>query len=378
MTDAGIEFLCIENQGSAQCKSSLQVLQIQYCYKVTKKGIHLALENFPALKYLEHEFTFEDLVELADMSQMTMVDKKLAYVSNFYDRNLEHMPEIGQLQLSILRAPYTCTTNFVHGERRLYKNRSLWSIIFLCPSIVKLELNLDKGFMDTELLCLISLKMLREFIINRRKGDEIDITFDGGVAPVLKVIGRSLENLNLSCFDVTNLWIVVNFCPNLISLTICRYFLRSNTFNMRSHKSRLRSVCKTEYFENSVLSDLENLKLDCGNNISSDILLFLLSSPTLIKIDIRNCDTLTDDIFLVAFKLHEFQSLNMLHLRSCSLVTYQVVDVLMIDGNPVFSISTVACQNITKADVANWKKKFHHKNWKIDWFFRSTVYSTDE
>jgi hypothetical protein len=55
-----------------------------------------------------------------------------------------------------------------------------------------------------------------------------------------------------------------------------------------------------------------------------------------------------------------------------------VVDVLMIDGNPVFSISTVACQNITKADVANWKKKFHHKNWKIDWFFRSTVYSTDE
>jgi hypothetical protein len=319
----------------------------------------MALENLPAMKYLEHQLTFEVLVELTQM----MLDKKLEHVPSF--------------QLSILRAPYSYL-QFKYGERRPYRNRSLELVISLCPSIVKLELNLDKGFMDAELLCLISLEMLRELIINRRREDEIDITFDGGVVPVLKVIGRSLENLNLSCFDAVNLWIVVDFCPNLISLTICRYLLRSNYFTLRSHKSRERAVCKRDNVNQFVLRELENLKLDCGYNVPSDILLFLLSSPTLVKIDIRTCDTLTDDIFLIAFKLHQFQNLSMLLLRSCSSVTYQVIDMLMIGGNPVFFISTQDCQNMTEEDVSNWKMKIRHTNWKIQWSFCSTLRDPDD
>lgn len=166
----------------------------------------MALENLSAMRYLEHDLTFEVTVELAEIRS----DKKLTNAPGF--------------QLSILRAPYSCTSQFsyTHGERRPYRNNSLGLFFSLCPLLVKLELSLDKGFMDTELRCLISLKMLRELIINRRKDDAIDITFDGGVAPVLRIIGCSLENLNLSCFDFINLWDVIDFCPKLISLTICR------------------------------------------------------------------------------------------------------------------------------------------------------------
>lgn len=122
--------------------------------------------------------------------------------------------------------------------------------------------------------------------------------------------------------------------------------------------------------------ELENLNLDCGN-VPSDVLLFLLSSPSLMKIDIRNCDTLTDDIFLTASQLHLFQNLNRLQLISCNSVTYQLIDLLMTEGNPLSDITTENCPNITVEDLKNWKRKFCQTAWNVRWYFRSAVFEEE-
>ena len=59
-----------------------------------------------------------------------------------------------------------------------------------------------KGLKDSDLLCLLSVKMLHKLkIFKSRISSDCEITFDGGVTPLLIVFGSSLETLALECLD---------------------------------------------------------------------------------------------------------------------------------------------------------------------------------
>jgi hypothetical protein len=78
-----------------------------------------------------------------------------------------------------------------------------------------------KGLRDVDLLSLTPLKKLnRLHIYGQAKAEKAEITFVGGVVPLLQTIGSSLELLDLTFFYTIDYWKVIKFCPNLISLIV--------------------------------------------------------------------------------------------------------------------------------------------------------------
>jgi hypothetical protein len=65
------------------------------------------------------------------------------------------------------------------------------------------------------MLSLTALKKLnRLHIYGHPIAKEVEITFVGGVVPLLQTIGSSLELLDLSFFKTIDFWTVIKFCPN--------------------------------------------------------------------------------------------------------------------------------------------------------------------
>jgi hypothetical protein len=191
--------------------------------------------------------------------------------------------------------------------------------------------------------------------LKRSTGDEI--TFDMGIAPSLKVIGNSLKVLNLPYFEV-DIWTIVKYCPNLISLIFQKHceslsaLSENEVIQLRNEKGRV------------IFEDLQFL--DCGFNLSNDILFALLSCPLLEEVDISDCNALTDDFLQEAMKIGIFKNLQVLYLTACNLVTKQGLDALLInDGNPLAEIIFSYCEKVTKDNVYDWYKIAHLYNWEL-------------
>jgi hypothetical protein len=156
---------------------------------VTKKGTKMALQHFSALQVIENRNIFDVLVEVV---------KSAARVQ----------PKIVKLPLLRLK---------MHPAA-LYRKGNFGLVVECCPGLLDLTIVVKKGLTDSDLFCLTNSKILRMLDITwhkRSRGDEI--TFDMGIAPVLKVVGNSLKVLHLPHFEV-DIWTIVKFCPNLNSL----------------------------------------------------------------------------------------------------------------------------------------------------------------
>jgi hypothetical protein len=327
VTDTGIEWLILQ---SSELRNTLQQLLIS-CRSVTKKGTKMALQHFSALQVIENRNIFDVLVEVV---------KSAARV---------------QPQPQIVKFPFCCLKIRPLG---LYRKGDLGLVLGCCPGILDLTIVVKKGLTDADLFCLTNLKNLRLLImtgLKRSRGDEI--TFDMGIAPSLKVIGNSLKVLNLPYFEV-DIWTIVKYCPNLISLIFQKHceslsaLSENEVIQLRKEKGRV------------IFEDLQFL--DCGFNLSNDILFALLSCPLLEEVDISDCNALTDDFLQEAMKIGIFKNLQVLYLTACNLVTKQGLDALLInDGNPLAEIIFSYCEKVTKDNVYDWYKIAHLYNWEL-------------
>jgi hypothetical protein len=114
--------------------------------------------------------------------------------------------------------------------------------------------------------------------------NETEITFDGGVAPLLEAFGKSLETLSLEYFDSAPISTIAEFCPNLTWLHI------NNVTGSLDNERDLGCIKEKV----PMFKDLKFLF--CHDDIQPDILLLLLSSPSLQHISISDCDTLSDEV----------------------------------------------------------------------------------
>ena len=202
MTDHGIQGLCVsyfdnqcrKNEIVGLCKSIEKLNLIET--RITDKGVQMALQYLPSLKSISHCAVMQ---VLADVAQRTLDDKTL------------NIPTYSLSEFTIF-----------HSD--LYKSGSFGSILNLCPLIVKIDLEVVKGFTNNDLLSLRFLKRLRELklrdILSDEESERSQITVDGGLFPLLKDIGSSLVILGLACFIGLNVSLIAEFCPNLRSLTL--------------------------------------------------------------------------------------------------------------------------------------------------------------
>jgi hypothetical protein len=325
VTDTGIEWLILQ---SSELHTTLQQLLI-FCRSVTKKGTKMALQHFPALELIENQNIFDVLVEVV---------KSAARV---------------QPQPQIVKFPFL---RLKMHPAALYRKGNFGLVIGCCPWVLELFIVVKKGLTDSDLFCLTNLKNLRYLGITwhkRSRGDEI--TFDMGIAPVLKVIGISLTVFHLPHFEV-DIWIIVKYCPNLISLIFDRQCLSALSENeviqLRNEKGRV------------IFEDLH--LLFCGFNLSNDILFDLLSCPSLQDVAISDCNALTDDFLQEAMKIGIFKNLQVLSLIRCNLVTKQGLDALLInDGNPIAKVSFWCCEKVTLHNVYDWYTIARRNNWEL-------------
>jgi hypothetical protein len=327
LTDTGIEWLVLK---PTELGKTLQELLVT-CAAVTKRGIKMALQNFPALQVVEND--------------------------NIFDALLEEV-----VQSSSLAQPHISNTSFARltilpaGE---YRNGQLELVMQYCPSLFDIAIIVKEGLIDTDLLSLTSVKNLQilKFMLHPSSTGQ-EITFDKGLAPVLKVIGRSLKVLDISYFEFVDIWTVVRFCPNLMSLTF------DNQCPSLSALSENEIINRERNEKGRVI--LEDLKvLRCGFNLSNDILFDLLSCPLLEMVDISFCDALTDDLLQEVLAIGFLKNLNLLHLESCHLVTKQGLDALVLNDNLLERISLFFCRKITHQNVLDWHSIARQKNWKL-------------
>ncbi|EFX87159.1 hypothetical protein DAPPUDRAFT_307167 [Daphnia pulex] len=325
VSDYGIQQLCV----SGQCKSihTLDVFSNFTC--VTTKGLQLAIQNLPALTILRHPLLVD---ALADMAQAAM-DEKL---------------ETPKLSLSTLA---------IHSS---YKAGSLALAVSICPSITTIDVRIAEGLTDIELHALLPLKNISS--IHFCASDHN--TFDGGIVPLLKSFGKSLKSLELFFFTSTvKIPAVIEYCPNLKSLTLCCNTSYSMAWPEESQKSREGESIDGGRLE---LKKLEQLQFFLGKGcIDSEVVLALLSSSSLKSIFLRGCCILTDDVLLKAANYHSFRNLESLDIFDCKSVSSKGIDVLMEEGNSLKSLDIRDCGQILIKHISSWVRKAAKNNWEL-------------
>ncbi len=352
--DAGIQGLCVsvnhlgkEDQRLGQCKS-IETLFIDGT-KITKNGIQTALINLPSLKRLITDFYAAPVHLLAEMHQ-----------SNW---NIKRLKDIRKYSLDSL---------FLGGWP--YTSGSLGLVASLCPSVTSVKVELLTGLTDSDLLGLLSLENVNVLEIY---GNDVNttVTFEGGVVPLLKGFGSSLKDLKLSCLKDVNIRAIIDFCPKLQSLWLALKESYSTTVRAKEdaepyhHSKRRRMEQKP-----SVLKNLEKLRVfyplesedPSGEaKISSEDLLSLLSSPSLMDIEIFDCDNLTNYIFERASEIHQFLNLEKLTVYRCQSLTRRGIYVVMNNKTPLKRIEIRDCDNITDDDIDLFISYADSENWEL-------------
>ena len=325
VSDDGIRSLCV----TGNCKS-IRLLILEGSI-VSIKGIQLALTNLPELQILYHASVLDCLAEIAQSALNDKLD----------------MPQYSLSALYII-------------ENAIYKSQSLNLSVLLCPKVTKIHFVTWGKLTDADLLSLISLKNLKNLDIHYRRFVEptvIDagLTFNGSIAPLIKTLGNSLKRLSLKGTLVNvDILTIIESCPNLQSLALTVSSFRWTWSNIEEKRIKHQPVMKK-------LAILELYGL-----VNEEILLALLSSPSLAQVRLFNCSTLSDKILHEASRRHSFRNLENFQLFYCSSITKIGIGILFRDSNPIKEIHLKYCHNITDEDLIDWKKTLiEKKNWDV-------------
>ena len=358
ITDAAIEGLCVsvnhlgkEDQRLGQCKA-IENFFIEGT-KITKKGIQTALINLPFLKQLTTDNC--DAVPVQFLAEIHQPDW-----------NIKRLKDIRKYSLESL-----CLGDcwWYNGTYSLpYSSGSLGLVASLCPSVTSLDIKLITGLTDSEMLGLLSLENVNELEIHGNEANDT-VTFEGGVVPLLKGFGSSLKKLVLSYLKDVNIRAIIDYCPKLQSLSL----VENVSYTTGSAKEDAEPYHHSKWYRMErkplVLRNLQKLCVtyltNKENKISSEDLLSLLSSPSIIDIYILSCSNLIDYIFERASEIHQFLSLEKLTMCDCQSLTRRGIDVFMNNKTPLKTIEIFYCYNITDDDIDFWISSARSEKWEL-------------
>jgi hypothetical protein len=207
----------------------------------------------------------------------------------------------------------------------------------------------------------MSLKKLRKFEIFKSRfwvPNKTKVTFDGGVAPLLKVFGKSLETLVLKGLDLVRISTIIDFCPNLIVLHISDVtgYLENerNLFQVEKHPPVFQQLKLLICVSTGILQ------------MPVDVLLFLLSSPKLEHVTLFSVYAFSDEVLMETVKCHQLKNLRQLDLSQCnSLTKHGIKKFLRKNCSPLEMISFYCCKNIGLQSYSDLLSLIAKKNWNL-------------
>lgn len=332
-----VDHLGKRNEALGQCKSIVKLWTNGT--QVTDKGIQIAVRNLPYLEFCD----MASIQILTDMHRKDLLNQELL--------------EIPKYSFNYLKLKKKHSSPYIGG--------SLKMVISFCPSLLRVHITAITGLKDADLLCLIAVEKLCELVIKGCQ-DSSEITFEDGVIPLLESKGRNLNVLKLQDLSIPiNINIVSELCPNLhvLALTGNREYTTSMGDSFRPKRMKF----DMPKLKNLVKLCLGSCCASCRRSnscIPSENLTFLLSSPLLVEVDIRNCDTLTDEVFLAAAKSNSFRHLEELILGGCHSITNKGVNVFM-QENGIKKIILIGCSKLTLDDIFELKLKVVQNDWNL-------------
>ena len=208
----------------------------------------------------------------------------------------------------------------------------------------------------------MSLKKLRKFEIFKSRfwvPNKTKVTFDGGVAPLLKVFGKSLETLVLKGLDLVRISTIIDFCPNLIVLHISDVtgYLENerNLFQVEKHPPVFQQLKLLICVSTGILQ------------MPVDVLLFLLSSPKLEHIALFSVYAFSDEVLMETVKCHQLKNLRQLDLSQCNSLTKHGIKKFLRKSRyvPLEIISFYCCKNIGLESYSDLLSLIAKKNWNL-------------
>lgn len=238
-----------------------------------------------------------------------------------------------------------------------YKNGHLWRAASLCPFVTHLEIDISLGVTDSDLLGLVVVEGLSHLKLvdncsYEESNEDCCITFDFGLAPLLKARGSSLKSLELARFRPSvrvRLGIITECCRNLTRLVLDTIYL-----------TRIPTKSKTEW------NQLELLKLVDANGcyLPHHIEELLQLSPhTLKKLMFHYSDYVDDELLHQVFQFNSFNNLEELVFEFCSSVTKDGIDLFLTGENSLNCLSVYDCELVSEEDIENWVDKAEKNNW---------------
>lgn len=329
VSEDGMRGLCV----IGKCKL-IHTLLLDEMNEVAEEVIQIAIENLPVLKIFHHCWTVRVLANL----HRKALGKKPYIIPKFALSSLD-----------------------VHKFDNQYATTEDCKLaVAVCPFITKVSVRYHCfHLMDDDFLFLHHIKSLTNLHMRAAYGIEYHTV---GLAPLFKLVGNSLTFLGLRSFCKVDVCDIIEFCPNLRSLSL----VCIHTPDWTRHQPRT--------IKNISLKKLEMLHLGGRSPIASfesvllpEILSVLLSSPSLLYIDISYCDFLTDDVLTRAADLHQFPILEQIQIQSCFFATQKGFEAMI---NKCKSIREFEFFDYTEvAFFRACRKQFVLRNWERDFSF---------
>ena len=298
VTDDGIKGLCSDEYVETTTKRMgqrklLHTLKMKGT-NVTKLGVEVALQNLPELRTFEFPHSVRILAELR-RENLERGDFKTYPFTEFDCTILVNRSGNGSVIV-----PYKS------GSLRLAAN--------ICPNVDVVHIRRHIGLTDVDLQGLLELKTLRGLVIPPDYPRGGQITFDGGIIPLLKAFGSFLRQLELYGLKT---------CVKIRSIAAHCTYLEILKLSDNSRYS-MASLEKGSLYKEATFKKLKKLTVSCYKSprFSSEMLFFLFSSPELKSVSLFGCDALTNEVLEKAASLHEFRNLLYIFLSSKNFVVF--------------------------------------------------------
>ena len=324
VSEDGIQGLCVV--GKCKLIHTLVFDDIE----VTEEVIAIALENLPVLKIFPHRLTVRVLANL-------------------------HRKALGKKLFAIPTFSLSSIDLYRHDDYATAEDCVL--ALAVCPFITKVTVRYyDRRLTDDDFQVLHYFKNLRNLQMYTR-----DYTKDytSGLAPLLKTVGNSLIFLKLKGFHKLDVYDIIEYCPNLRSLSLVRNLDYGRITILDTHRAK----------KNIVLKNLEMLHFSDLSHVSRDSMLpeslsLLLSSPSLRYIDMYRCQAVTDETLLKAANLHLFPNLEQIQLLRCDRVSRKGFEAMIQKCQSLREFGFFDYFNV--GYFRGWRKTFVKRNWQTD------------
>ena len=298
-----IEYLLPTEDNAAVGCPELVDLNLRFLHRVDVELLKIILA-LPKLRSLRHGLLVNALGDLAeeDMGVDTVRHLNSLYAFRDFDLFNNHLDPMRYDIL--LKSPVFA---------RFYSNIKT---VDIQAHVVKEKQNKESALLSGVLLSLPKLRSIKLKNISEAHKN---------VLPLLSSIGVRVEYLHLSHL-AGNLSVqdIMKTCPNLVELTLCN--TRRHLENDLLRNSSNIHHDQVEWPKLSVLNCLAKIQLHCLNKgvCSAKMLIALLQSPCLNKINLLNLEVMSDDVMFNAFSSRDCAALSKVTefmVKECPLIT---------------------------------------------------------